>query len=141
MRRLKRSDDIDDLFKQMESVFSQFQEKGMNIASNLNGGFPVDIREEDGSFIVSADLPGVEKEEINVKGDEESLEISAESSHKIEEENEKYYKQERSHRRFNRKIHFPAHVDPETIEANYEDGVLTITADKDVEEGRDIEIE
>ncbi len=141
MRRLKRQDDIEDVFQQMEDMFSQFQEKGMNFASELSPNFPVDIAEEDGEYVVTADMPGVEKEEINIKADKESVEISAESSHEIEEENEKYYRKERSKRQFNRRVSFPSEVDAETIEASYEDGVLTITAEKDEEEGRNIEIE
>lgn len=141
MRRLKRQDDLDDIFKQMENMFNKFQEKGTDFASELRPNFPVDIAEEDGEFVITADLPGVDKEEINIKADEESVEISAESSAEVEEENEKYYRKERSHRRLSRHIEFPAKVDAETVEAEYEDGVLTITAEKDVEEGRDIEIE
>ncbi len=141
MRRLKRSDDIDDLFKQMENVFNQFQEKGMDFASELKPAFPVDIAEEDGKYILTADMPGVDKDEINIKADAEGVEISAESSHEIEEQNEKYYRKERSRRQFNRRVSFPSEVDAESIEASYEDGVLTVTADKDEEEGRDIEIE
>ena len=75
MRRLKRSDDIDDLFKQMENVFNQFQEKGMDFASELKPAFPVDIAEEDGKYILTADMPGVDKDEINIKADAEGVEI------------------------------------------------------------------
>lgn len=141
MRRLKRQDDLDDIFKQMENVFSQFQEKGMDFASELKPNFPVDIAEEDGEFVITADLPGVDKEEINITTDEESVEISAESSAEVEEENEKYYRKERSTRRFNRRVNFPSKVDAETVGAEYEDGVLTITAEKEEENGREIEIE
>ena len=141
MKRLKRQDDLDDIFKQMENVFSQFQEKGMDFASELKPNFPVDIAEEDGEFIITADLPGVDKEEINITADEESVEISAESSAEVEEENEKYYRKERSTRRFNRRVNFPSKVDAETVEAEYEDGVLTIKAEKEEEDGREIEIE
>ena len=141
MRRLKRQDDLDDIFKQMENVFSQFQEKGMNFASELKPNFPVDIAEENGEFVITADLPGVDKEEINITADEETVEISAESSAEVEEENEKYYRKERSTRRFNRRVNFPSKVDAETVEASYEDGVLTIRAEKEEEEGRDIAIE
>lgn len=141
MKRLKRQDDLDDIFKQMENVFSQFQEKGMDFASELKPNFPVDIAEEDGEFIVTADLPGVDKEEINITADEESVEISAESSAEVEEENEKYYRKERSTRRFNRRVNFPSKVDAESVEAEYKDGVLTIKAEKEEEDGREIEIE
>ena len=141
MRRLKRQDNIEDVLKQMEDVFSQFQEKGMNFASELKPKFPVDIAEEDGGYVLTADMPGVEKEEINIKAENEGVEISAESSHEIEEENEKYYRKERSQRQFNRRVDFPSQVEAESIEASYEDGVLTITADKDEDEGMDVEIE
>jgi len=141
MRRLKRKDDIEDVVKQMENMFNQFQEKGMNFASELNPNFPIDIVEEDGHYVVTADMPGVEKEEINIKADNKGVEISAESSHEIEEENEKYYRKERSKREFNRRVSFPSEVDAESIEASYEDGVLTIKAEKEEEEGRNIEIE
>jgi len=141
MRRLQRQDDLDDIFKNMEKMFNQFQEKGMDFASELRPNFPVDVKEEEGGFVVTADLPGVDKNEINVKADNESVEISAEASHEIEEENEKYYRKERSQRTFNRRIDFPKQVDPETIEASYDDGVLTITADKDEEDSRNVEIE
>ena len=141
MRRLKRKDNVDDLFNQMENLFTQFQEKGMDFASELSPNFPVDIAEEEGSYIVTADMPGVEKEEISINADSEGIEISAESSHEIEEENEKYYRKERSKRQFNRRIEFPSTVEADTIEATYEDGVLTVTADKDEEDGQEIEIE
>lgn len=141
MKRLKRQDDLEDIFKQMENVFSQFQEKGMDFASELRPNFPVDIAEEDGEFVITADLPGVDKEEISIKADDESVDISAEASHEVEEENEKYYRRERSQRRFNRRVNFPKKVDPETVEASYEDGVLTVTAEKDEDEGRNVEIE
>ncbi len=141
MRRLKRTDNVEDVFNQMENLFNQFHEKGMDFASELSPNFPVDIAEEEGSYVVTADMPGVEKEEINLKADSEGVEISAESSHEIEEENEKYYRKERSQRQFNRRIEFPSQVEAETVEASYEDGVLTVTADKDEEDGHTIEIE
>lgn len=141
MRRLKRADDIDDVFDQMEDLFKQVQQKGMGLANDIGGGFPVDISEEDGTFHLTADMPGVEKEEIDLRADENSVEITAESSHEVEEENEKYYRRERSRRSFSRRVEFPQPVDPETIEAGYEDGVLTITADKAEEDGMEIEIE
>ena len=69
MRRLKRTDNVEDVFNQMENLFNQFHEKGMDFASELSPNFPVDIAEEEGSYVVTADMPGVEKEEINLKAD------------------------------------------------------------------------
>lgn len=142
MRRLNREDSADDVFDQMQNFIDQFQNFGKDMASTFTGAVPVDITEEDGQITVRADLPGVEKEEINVKADEEKIEIMAESSQEVKEENEKYYRKERSSRTFQRTVAWPKSIDPETIEAEYQDGVLTVTADlSEEEEGRDIEIE
>ena len=142
MRRLDREDGVNDVFDQMQNFIDQFQNFGKDMASTFTGAVPVDVTEEDGQITVRADLPGVEKEEINVKADEEKVEIMAESSQEVKEENEKYYRKERSSRTFQRTVAWPKPVDPETIEAEYEDGVLTVTAEvSEEEEGRDIEIE
>lgn len=142
MRRLDREDGVEDVFDQMQNFIDQFQNFGKDMASTFTGAVPVDVTEEDGRITVRADLPGVEKEEINVKADEEKVEIMAESAQEVKEENEKYYRKERSSRTFQRTVAWPKPVDPETIEAEYEDGVLTVTAEvSEEEEGRDIEIE
>ena len=141
MRRLKRADNVEDVFNQMENLLNKFHEQGMDFASELSPNFTGDIDEEEGRYVVTADMQGGAQGEINLKADSEGVEISAESSHEIEEENEKYYRKERSQRQFNRRIEFPSQVEAETVEASYEDGVLTVTADKDEEDGHTIEIE
>lgn len=142
MRRLNREDSTEDVFDQMQNFIDQFQNFGKDMASSFTGAVPVDITKEDGHITVRADMPGVEKEDINVKADEEKVEIMAESSQEVKEENEKYYRRERSSRTFQRTVRWPKPVDSETIEAEYEDGVLTVTAVlSEEDEGRDIEIE
>lgn len=135
-----RRESLDDVFDRMQNVFEEFQDMGKDLA-----GFstvPVDIREEDGEIVVHADLPGVSKEDINLKADSERLEISAESSQEITEENEKYLRQERSRREFRRTVAWPVKVDPESVVAEFEDGVLEVTAEKaEDDEGRDIDIQ
>ncbi len=135
MRRMKR-DSFDDVFGRMQNLFEEFQDMGRSMV----GGIPVDIQEEDGKIIVKADLPGVSKEDINLKADAESLEISAESSEEIREENEKYLRRERSQRSYRRTVRWPAAVDPETVEADYSEGVLTVTAEKEENDGVNIDI-
>lgn len=141
MRRLKRDDNVEDLLEQMQGFFDQFQNFGKEMAVNMTNNMPVDIREEDGKLTVAADLPGVNKEEINVKADEHKINIMAESSQEVKEENEKYLRRERSSRKFRRTIEWPKAVDPDTIEAEYEDGVLEISAQLKGESGNNIEIE
>ena len=137
MRRLRRQDEKD-VFDHMQKMFDEMQEMGKNIVPG--GRMPVDIREENGEIVVSADLPGINKEDISLKADDEGLEITAEGSAEVKEENEKYIRRERSERRYRRKVHWPVQVDPETVEASYKDGVLEVRAEKDESEGHDVEI-
>lgn len=138
MRRLRRQDE-GDVFDHMQRMFDEMQEMGKTLVPG--GQFPVDIREEDGEIVISADLPGVEKENISLTADEESVEITAEGREEIKEENEKYFRKERSERRYRRKVHWPSKVNPDTVNAEYSEGVLEIRAEKEESEGRDIDIE
>lgn len=136
MRRLRRRDNFDEIYEQMQSMVNQLQDSTLGMATSV----PVDIEEENGTFILRADLPGVEKDEIDLKADKNEISITAESETALEEENEKYFKKERRTRAFQRTISWPAPVKPETIQAEYEDGVLEVTAEKQEDNGHDIEI-
>ena len=140
MRRLDRRDS-EDLFDQMQNMIEEFQNKGMNLATELTGHTPVDVRQEDEELIISADLPGVQKEDIDIKADGQRLEISAESSQEVKEENEKYLRKERSSRTFRRTLQWPRKIDEETISAEYSDGVLEVSAELEEGDGTDIEVE
>lgn len=143
MRKMQR-ESFDDIFDQMQKLFNEFQNRGRDVTEDLAGmarGMPVDVHEEDGELIVKADMPGVEKEDINLKADGEKIEISAETTHEVKEENEKYFRQERASRSYRRSLMWPKEIDPETITANYEDGVLTVTAEKEESTDNSIDIE
>lgn len=135
MRRLERRD-FDDVFDQMQKMFNQFQD-----FTDLNAGMPVNVKEEDGEIVMQADMPGVQKEDINLKADEDGIEISAESSEEYQEENEKYFRRETSSRHYRRRIPWPTEVDQESITAKHEDGVLTIEAKKEEGDDWNVEIE
>ncbi len=138
MRRLDRRDGLDDLFNQMQRFAEEVQERGMNLADK---GIPVDIQEDDETVTVTADMPGVEKEDINLKADEDGISITAEHEASVEEENEKYVRKERQRRTYQRTVNWPTDIDPESVAAHYENGVLEITADKEDTPSHDIDIE
>ncbi len=138
MRRLDRRDGLDDLFNQMQRFAEEVQERGMNLADK---GIPVDIQEDDETVTVTADMPGVEKEDINLKADEDGISITAEHEASVEEENEKYVRKERQRRTYQRTVKWPTDIDPESVTAHYENGVLKITADKEDTPSHDIDIE
>lgn len=141
MKKLNRRDGIDDVYDQMQKMFNQFQSFGRDL-DLVSGGVPINIMEDNGKVVLTADMPGVQKEDINLKADETGLELSAESSQEVKEENEKYLRRERSTRKYSRRVSWPTEIDPESLKAKYEDGVLTVEAEK-VENGDewDVEIE
>lgn len=140
VKRLDRQDGVNDIFDQMHKMFNQMQNFSKDL--NFRTSVPVDIKEENGNVVLTADLPGVQKDDINLKADADSVEISAESSTEVKEENEKYLRRERSSRRFRRVVSWPTKIDAETIKAEYSDGVLQVEAEKlEDNKGGSIEIE
>ncbi|HHY72066.1 MAG TPA: Hsp20/alpha crystallin family protein [Bacillus bacterium] len=92
--------------------------------------FDVDVKENEKSITIQADLPGFNKEEIEIGIDDYSLTIKASRSEEKEEKGEKYYKQERTYGKVERTIPLPAEVIVDSSKAKYENGVLNITLEK-----------
>jgi len=90
----------------------------------------IDIKDEGNKLLVTTDLPGINKEdiELNLKGD--MLEISAKSGTKKETEEEGYIRKERECTHFYRAVRLPTSVKEEGGTAKMENGVLTITLPK-----------
>jgi HSP20 family protein len=92
--------------------------------------FDIDVKETDTSYIIRADLPGVEKENIDVKLDNNMLKISSERKNERTDMTEKYHYFERSYGKSSRTIYLSSKVNSEDIIASYKDGVLHLTISK-----------
>jgi HSP20 family protein len=90
----------------------------------------VDISENDDNIVVNAEIPGMNKEDINVSVRDDTLTIKGEKKREREEEEENYHVVERSYGRFQRSFTLPDNVKSDDIKANYKDGVLNITIPK-----------
>jgi HSP20 family protein len=90
----------------------------------------VDVRDEGAEFVVTAELPGVSKDQIEIEATPESLEIRAEVRGEREEKDEKYYFRERTFRGYRRALDLPAEVVPEKAAAQLKDGILEIRLPK-----------
>lgn len=90
----------------------------------------VDIIEEKDKIIVTTDLPGIDKKDVELDLKEDVLEISAKCGKEEEAEKEGYFRKERAYTRFYRAIRLPASVSEENATAKMENGVLTITLQK-----------
>ena len=90
----------------------------------------VDLYEKDDHFMIKAELPGVDKNDIKIDLKDRLLTLSGERSYDNEVKEENYYRRERSYGKFQRAFTLPADVDSDKIKAEYKDGVLQIEVPK-----------
>ena len=89
----------------------------------------VDILENDSQLIVRAELPGMDREDINVEVTSESLTISGERKF-VESENDKYLRVERPTGQFQRSFTIGVPVQAENAKASYRNGILEVVIPK-----------
>lgn len=101
----------------------------------------VDITESDDEFRVTAELPGVSADDIDVEVEEDELVLRGEKQTQTEEEGEDYHITERSYGEFFRRFSLPSSVDAEKVTAEMKDGELVVRLPKTEQAtGRKIEI-
>lgn len=86
-----------------------------------------DLSETDGGYELEVDLPGLKREDVAVDYANGTLTISGERSDEREEQRKGYYLSERSYGSFRRSFRVPEDVQPDRIDAQFKDGVLTVT--------------
>jgi len=93
--------------------------------------FPLDVSERNDEFLISAELPGVKKDDISVTLENGVLTISAEmKSEQDEKEGERVVRQERRYGKYVRSLRLGTQIDEKKISAHYKDGVLQLTLPK-----------
>jgi HSP20 family protein len=106
----------------------------------------VDLVERDDEFVATVDLPGFDREEVDVQVTDHTLTVEAEHEEATEESDEReegrYLRHERRRESTRRSIRLPDAVDTGAVTARMNNGVLTVTLPKvEAETGRSIEIE
>ncbi len=91
---------------------------------------PLDVAENDNDYFVKASLPGVKPDNIDVTYRNGILTISGQTQKEQDVNNEQYHMRERSFGTFRRSISLPGDINPDKIQANFEDGVLNLTLPK-----------
>ncbi len=93
----------------------------------------VDVAETDKAYEITAELPGLDEKNIEVKLANRVLSIKGEKQEEKEEKEKDYYRRERSFGSFERSFHVPDDVQEEKIEASFKNGVLSVTLPKSAE--------
>ena len=127
-------DDFFDLFDRMMPSMRRRRLRNRDSNSDVNefSRPRVDFYEEDGSFIAKIDMPGVNKEDIELNVNEREIEVKVEKDDEAEYKDEKrgYHRIERKSFGFYRNIPLPEEIDTEKTTARYDKGVLEIRAPK-----------
>jgi HSP20 family protein len=90
----------------------------------------MDLVETADEFVLRADLPGLSEEDVNIEVEDNVLTVSGERKAEHEERKEGYYRVERSSGSFSRSLTLPKGVDPESVKAGFENGVLEVRIPK-----------
>ncbi|HAM11005.1 MAG: hypothetical protein A2X05_00065 [Bacteroidetes bacterium GWE2_41_25] len=116
-----------------------FDDDFLPALSNRTSSMPaVNIREDEKSYILDLAVPGMDKKDIKIDTNEDVLTISSESKEESVEERDGYKKKEFNYSSFCRSFYIPENVNREKIEANYKDGILTVSLPKMEEEKKNI---
>ena len=96
----------------------------------------MNVSETDKEIRITAELPGVDQNDVDVSLDDDVLTIRGEKKFEQKEEKENFHFVERSYSTFQRSVRLPFPVDPEQVNASFENGVLTVSLPKTAQQER-----
>jgi len=138
------------LQRDMNRIFEDFFDRTAPVRGD--SGFPaptdtnvrprIDVSEDDETLKIRAELPGLDRDDIELEADDNGVTIKGEKSVESEDEQEGYYRRERSYGYFRRTIPFPVDVDIADATATFRDGLLDVRfPKKETDRGERLEIE
>jgi HSP20 family protein len=128
-----------DMRREIDRLFDRMLE-GSSLGESALTVPPVDILEEDHQYVVKAELPGVNSEDVKITLQDDVLSIRGEKRREERVEEKNYHRLERSAGIFQRSFTLPSAVKSDQIEASFENGILTVTIPK-AEDAKPREIE
>ena len=142
-RKAEPQDHLPSPFDEMEKLFDSFFPRSWmrpghwdwpaigEMAMPFAGRMPrVDVIDRDTEVLVRAELPGVEKDDLDVTVTDDAVTIKASTRHEKQDEKGDYHRCEISRGSFSRVVTLPADVDAEKASSKFRDGVLELTLPK-----------
>lgn len=132
---IRRSDNFFDLFDLFDRQMNSFAPLALfnnthNYLNTHERSFALDVRENDNSFVLHADLPGIDRKNISVTVENRTLVVSAERENVVDDTSENVHRIERSFGKFYRSFTLPKNVDDKNVNATYDNGVLEVVLSK-----------
>jgi HSP20 family protein len=129
--RMLRADDPTSLYRTLMRAKERLITRAMLTMPTIETRVPyVDLEDRGKDFLLTAEMPGFKKEDINIEVTNDVVEIKAMTGWKYDERTKKYICRERSCESFHRMLELPEEVKTEGVEADLKDGVLTIVLPK-----------
>ena len=118
------------------SLFDDFFSSRLGAWDNYSARVPaVDVEETDKEFIIKAEMPGFNENNVKITVDKHVLHITGEvDESEKDKEGKRYLIKERRHSSFERSFSLPEGLDESAISASFENGILTVTLPKTPEE-------
>ncbi len=132
-------------FEEMDRLFEGFFPRGWMrpmrwewpSLAEIERRFPkVDVIDRDNEIVVKAEVPGVDKKDIEVTTTDNTVTIKGKTSHEEKEEKGDFYRCEISRGAFSRTVALPGEVDGSQAKASFKDGVLELTLPKQAKSKR-----
>lgn len=122
------------LHNEIDKVFHDFTQSVGLTPGGSNGNTRmspvINVAETDKALEITAELPGVDQEDVDVTVLDNRLTIQAEKKIEEEDKSKDYHVVERSYGKFARSMSLPFDVDPDKIDAQFKNGILTVTLPK-----------
>ena len=129
-------DDFQALQERINRVFNDTALSRFGAEETMGSWSPLcDIYEDGDSIVVKAELPGVNRDEIDIQVENNILTIRGERKREKEVKSDNVYRSERFYGAFSRSFTLPVSVDTQRIKAEFKDGILHLTLPK-VEEAK-----
>ncbi|HHS12499.1 MAG TPA: Hsp20/alpha crystallin family protein [bacterium] len=119
----------DEMNRMFDSYFARKPESGGMMIWNP----VVDISENEEEITVSAEVPGIKKDDIKITIQDNVLTLSGEKTQEKEEKNKQFHRVERSFGSFQRSFSLPSSVSADKVKAKYKDGILMVVLPKSEE--------
>jgi HSP20 family protein len=140
----RQNNPFDDLERMFERMAEQFDDAGWLGEEGRPGGGTrpaTDVLDRGDEVVVTVDVPGFDREDLDIRVSDGTLRVAAEHSEESEEDSGDYVRRERRRTSMSRSVQIPAEVDTGGASASLQGGVLTVTLPKaDHDETRTIDI-
>ena len=125
--------ELDSLQGDMNRLFDRFFEGRTGNGTSRRWIPAMDLVETDEHLVLRGDLPGMTEDDVDIEIKDNVLTVSGERKAEHEDKGEGYHRVERSFGSFSRSLNLPAGIDPEKVEASFDNGVLEVRVPKPAE--------